>query len=172
MRKAFVFDFDDTLATTDCRVRIMRRIDETRLEWLFNITPSQFNAYKLKDDEEYDFSEFQDDQYIHEADPTFLIHLAKEVHDEGHKVFILTARGLEVQSAIYVWMQSHGIEVDTIHCVTDRMNRTQETIAEKKKRILLDIVSNFDKVYFYDDSEENVNIFQHEKLRAYQVWSI
>lgn len=163
MRKAFVFDFDDTLAVTPCRVHV---IDSNN--WgacVRSLTPAEFNIYKLQDGEYFDFSEFRDGSYIHKADPTFLIHLAKEVYDEGHKVFILTARGMEVIDSIWVWMKSHGIEVDTIHAV----GGTGREIAERKKRILLDIVSNFDKVYFYDDSEENVNIFQHEKLRAYKV---
>ena len=166
MRKAFIFDFDDTLAVTDCKVIVRQHGScPENCHEVCKLTPKQFNNYELESDEFFDFSEFRDSNYIQNADPTFLIHLAYEVYNEGHRVYILTARDVTVFDAIDIWMQSHGIKTTSVVCV----GGTCRQIAERKKKILLDIVSQYDKIYFYDDSEENVSIFTHEKLRAYLV---
>jgi phosphoserine phosphatase len=161
MNKAFVFDFDDTLANTACHV-LVRDADGNPIK---SLSPAQFNTYKLLEGETFDFCEFRDEIFIHEANATWLMALAQEVYNENHKVFILTARDNVVADAICIWLMKHGIEATDIHCV----GGTKESIAENKKKVLLDIVNAFDKCYFYDDSEENVNIYQHEKLRSYLV---
>ena len=143
----------------------MRHIHNERSEWVRNISPAEFNGYKLRDGDWFDFQEFRDADFIHNAEPTFLIHLAKEVYDEGHGVYILTARERDVEFAIRVWLASYNITANYIHCV----GGTRDTIAQNKKKVLLDIVSNHEKTFFYDDSQENVDIFTHEKLRSYVV---
>ena len=162
MRKAFVFDFDDTLAETDCMV-IVR--ETTYDEVVARLTPQQFNSHKLNSNCRYDFREFRDGSFIKNANPTWLIHLAKEVYKEGHSVYILTARENDVQGEINAWLWEHDIDSGECFCV----GGTGDEIAERKKEILLDIIDRYDKIYFYDDSEANVNIYQHEKLRSYLV---
>jgi hypothetical protein len=94
-----------------------------------------------------------------------LIHLAKEVSAEGHNVFILTAREHKVIGEIEEWLSDQNVDIAASYCVGGFSSQ----IAERKKRVLLDIVKKYEKVYFYDDSEENVNCFSHEKLRSYLV---
>lgn len=162
MRKAFVFDFDDTLATTDCLV-IVR--DSANSDILFRLTPEEFNDFRLPANCHYDFSEFRDGSFIRNASPTWLIYLAKEVYNEGHDIFVLTARDNHVQYEITTWLWGHNINTAECFCV----GGTGDEIAENKRQVLLDIVNRYDKTYFYDDSEANVNIYQHEKLRSYLV---
>jgi phosphoserine phosphatase len=161
MNKAFVFDFDDTLANTACHV-IVR--DSMGVAYK-SITPAEFNTYKLGNGESFDFSEFRDEIFIHAANPTWLMALAKEVAAEGHAIYILTAREHCVADSIHAWLMGHGIDATEIHCV----GGDKDSIPVNKKQILLDIVEKYDKIYFYDDHEDNVNIFQHEKLRNYLV---
>ena len=59
MKKAFVFDFDDTLATTDCKVLVRRRNSIGGRFTVRKLTPAEFNTDVLADGEEYDFSEFR-----------------------------------------------------------------------------------------------------------------
>jgi len=162
MRKAFVFDFDDTLAETECNV-LVRAIADDQL--VARLTPKQYNKHKLRFDCHYDYSEFREGSFIKNANPTWLIHLAKEVSEEGHNVFILTAREDKVIGEIEEWTFDNGVDITETYCI----GGTSSQIAIRKKKVLLDIVGKYDKVYFYDDSEENVNIFQHEKLRSYLV---
>jgi len=162
MDKAFVFDFDDTLANTFCKVLVRHCVTHEPIKTL---SPSEFNEYELGGNEYYDFCEFRDEIFIHNAEPTHLIHLAKEVYEEGHKVYILTAREDNVCDAIHTWLIKYGISAHVI-CV----GGTSSTIPVLKRKILLTIMEGVDKMYFYDDSEENVNnVPKHEKIRAYRV---
>ena len=162
MRKAFVFDFDDTLATTDAVTLVRENFNH---HVVARLTPRQMNAHNLHKSCYYDYCEFKDDTFIQKANPTWLMALAKEVAAERHNVFILTARNQIVADSIYQWLKTHDIDAATVVCVGDQAGG----VAINKKRVLLDLVEKFDKTYFYDDSEENVNIFSHEKLRSYQV---
>ena len=160
-KKAFVFDFDDTLASTTCRV-IIRDSAEVACK---SITPAEFNSYKLQSGESFDFSEFRDEIFIHAANPTWLMGLAKEVAAEGHAVYILTARHEVVADSIFAWLMSHGIVAKDICCV----GNSSGPISVNKREVLLGIVESYDMCYFYDDCQENVDIFQHEKLKSYFV---
>jgi hypothetical protein len=162
MDKAFIFDFDDTLAETECKVIVRADADD---QIVARLSPKQYNTHKLRFDCHYDYSDFRDGSFIKHASPTWLIHLAKEVSAEGHNVFILTAREHKVIGEIEEWLSDQDVDITASYCV----GGTSSQIAERKKRVLLDIVKKYDKIYFYDDSEENVNIFQHEKLRSYLV---
>ena len=72
MNKAFVFDFDDTLATTGCRVLVRRPNGRgTRGLPVRRLTPAEFNTDVLDEGEEYDFSQFRSAQFIRSANPTF-----------------------------------------------------------------------------------------------------
>jgi len=154
MRKAFVFDFDDTLATTDCRV-IVRGGKSGRMP-VKRLTPSEFNDYELPFDCEFDFSEFRSENFIRCANPTFLMSLAKEVHDEGHAVYILTARADNVASAIASFLAGFNIKPVGICCVGSDTKRVD--IAAEKKKTLDTLSWAFDLVYFYDDCEENCKL--------------
>jgi hypothetical protein len=162
MRKAFVFDFDDTLAVTDCMVIVRLNSDDTVIQ---RITPQEFNTHKLQPECHYDFSEFQDESFIHSANATELIGLAQQVFYEGHDVFILTARTIHAFDAINVWLLSYDVNARYVHCV----GGDNVSIPENKKAVLLDIIMEYDKIYFYDDSKENVDFFQHEKLKSFLV---
>jgi hypothetical protein len=163
MKKAFIFDFDDTLAKTDARVLVRANHGNNIVA---RLTPQEFNTHNLSANCHYDFCEFKKADYIHQADATFLMHLAREVFNEGHDVYILTAREFDVTDAIHTFMLANGIQPTFIHAVGGTND-----ISERKKKILLDIVERYDKIYFYDDSEENVNVYEHEKLRTY-LWKM
>lgn len=168
MNKCFVFDFDDTIATTTARIIVkskhpLQHFKEQTLEYL---TPSQFSSYELKEGEWFDFNEFRDSKFIQNANPTFLIHLAQEVDNEGHDVYILTAREDDSSDAIAEFLSQFNVHPKTIHCV----GGTKETIPQRKHDILMMLIRNYSKVYFYDDCKNNIdNAPEHENFRKYKV---
>ena len=139
MKKAFVFDFDETLAHTDAVVL---------------------------EDAENQFSEFNDPLTILKGTPLELMVLAKEVYDEGHSVFVLTARNNCVSEAIAEFMLYDGIVANEIHCVGSNAN---VNVAKAKRRVLLSIIENHDLVYFYDDDEKNIELASELDCRAKKV---
>ena len=166
MKKAFVFDFDDTLATTDCRVLV--RTDNSTRFVRRRLTPAEFNTDTLGTEEVYDFSEFRSEKFIRSANPTFLMALAQEVHNEGHSVFVLTARADNVATTISDWLCGFGVKPVRVHCVGSDTEKVD--IAAEKKRVLKVISETHDLVYFYDDDQHNIDSCQWlSGLKTYLV---
>ena len=160
--KAFVFDFDDTLAFTDARVHVLSRF---KSQVVASLTPKQFNDVKLKKGESFDFSDFDRASFIRDGKPSKLIDLAKDVFAEGHSVFILTARNDCVSSAIAEWLTDFGIVAREVHCVGEEGS----DIAKAKRQVLLAIIENFDKVWFFDDDARNIELAEGLDLKARKV---
>ena len=168
MKKAFVFDFDDTLATTDCKVLVRRPNGRgTRGLPIRKLTPAEFNTDVLADGEEYDFSEFRSAEFIRSANPTFLIHLAKEVHDSGFAVYVLTARADKVSWEIAEWLCGFGVKPVKVHAVGS--DDSKVNIAEEKQKVLQTLKQLFDVVYFYDDDKHNVDLAGQVGVKTYLV---
>lgn len=167
MKKAFVFDFDDTLATTDCKV-IVRRSGRGSLNakvcWL---SPAEFNTHQLSSNEYYDFDEFRSAEFIHNANPTFLMALAQEVHDEGHSVYVLTARADNVADAITSWLLGYDVKPVKVYGVGSDDKKVD--IAAEKQKVLQTLNQLFDVVYFYDDDQHNVDLADQVGVKTYLV---
>lgn len=168
MKKAFVFDFDDTLATTDCKVVVRRPRPATSsslpVRWL---TPAQFNTDTLAEGEVYDFSEFRSAEFIRSANPTFLMALAQEVHDEGHSVYVLTARADNVADAITDWLC--GFDVKPVRVFGVGSDDEKVDIPAEKQKVLRTLNQLFDVVYFYDDDQHNVDLAGQVGVKTYLV---
>ena len=168
MNKAFVFDFDDTLVTTEACVLL-------HTDWLpmgmtnpsAQLTPAEFNEYELKKGERFDFSEFRCTNLIEKGRPTELMRLAKEVYDENHSVYILTARSNDVSDAIAKFLKIHGIEAKQIICVGD--SGEYDGIAVCKRKALRTIMKLYDKIYFYDDNKENIESANEIGVKTYLI---
>ena len=160
LKKAFVFDFDDTLAFTDAHVLV----HGPNYEW-HRLTPAEFNRYELEDGERFDFSEFNNPEYILNGKPTKLVQLASEVYAEGHDLFILTARGDSVADAIQEFLSQFGIKATAVHCVGD----DGSDISKNKRKVLLTIMEAYDKIYFYDDDQKNVEAAEEIGVKSYKV---
>jgi hypothetical protein len=160
--KAFVFDFDDTLAFTDAKVRVVDSFDFH----VATLTPQEFNSVKLKDGQRFDFSDFNKSSLILNGKPTKLIDLAKDVFSEGHSVFILTARANKASSAIAEFLQGFGVVAKEIHCVG---SSNCGDIAKAKRKVLLSIIENFDQVWFFDDDARNIELAKDLPLKAKKV---
>ena len=145
MKKAFVFDFDDTLATTTCKVEVLNKNNKV----VRVLTAAKFNTYELKADETFSFEQFK--QVINPV-ALPLVSLAKEVSQENHNVFILSARPSEAVNPITEFLRSLNIEVKSVICVGGK----PINIAKEKRTVLMSIIENHDVVYFYDDDKTNV----------------
>tara|TARA_Y100001973_G_C5081182_1_gene272528 strand:+ start:193 stop:699 length:507 start_codon:yes stop_codon:yes gene_type:complete len=163
MSKAFVFDFDDTLVITDCKVRV-RNLDDVELQ---SLTPAQYSAYTLGPDEYFDYEEFRDPRFIEKAEKLVTMELAKEVHDEDHDVFILTARGSAVADAIDSFLIGYGIDAKQIHCLGD--TSTNDNMASEKAKVLGTLAMAYDKLYFYDDNKQNIEHARAMGIKSYQI---
>lgn len=157
MRKAFVFDFDDTLAKTDSKVLVYDVVGNCT-----KLSAEQYNHYIKREGDRLDFRE-----WAHLLNPVGLdtLELAKQVSLENHSVYILTARASNAKNPIAEWLANNGVEVKEIYCVGD----TAQNIAKEKRNILLTIVEGYDRIYYYDDNESNVVEAKTVGVKAYKV---
>ena len=161
--KAFVFDFDDTLAFTDARVHVL---SPCKSQVMASLTPQEFNCVKLRAGESFDFSDFDKASLILNGTPTKLIDLARDVFSEGHSVFILTARADQASSAIAEYLKGFGVVAKEIHCVGSSKGGD---IAKAKRKVLLSVIENFDQVWFFDDDARNIELAKDLPLKAKKV---
>ena len=157
MKKAFVFDFDDTLASTTCKVEVIYSDDWGQDSIVEELTASEFNTYELKADETFSFEQFK--QVINPV-ALPLVSLAKEVSQENHNVFILSARPSEAVNPITEFLRSLNIEVKSVICVGGK----PINIAKEKRTVLMSIIENHEVFYFFDD--DKINIQEANKLEG------
>lgn len=140
-RKAFVFDFDETLASTSCKILVKHQDGTSNL-----LTPQEFNTYETQEGDKFDYSEFN--EIIHpEALP--LMVLARQLCTEGHPIFVLTARGTDAKNPIVRYLESQGVVLHQIYCVGKSDGRIE--IEKEKRKILLTIMEGYDRIFYYDD---------------------
>ena len=161
MKKAFVFDFDDTLASTNAKVLVTKYGVPSQV-----LTAAEYNTYRLADGEDFDFSEFKNPEFIINGSPLGLIELAKDIHAEGHSLYILTARNEIASGAIAGFLARFNITAKMIHCV----GKTSDTnIARAKQTVLMSIIDNHDVTYFYDDDDKNIELASTLDCRVKKV---
>lgn len=146
-RKAYVFDFDDTLGETEARV----------------------GAEPNNPDK---FSQFRGDvaaRLIDSGQATKIAGMAKKRAQLGHDIYVLTARPGEPQTveAINRFMQRIGAPAKGIIGVGNMFAGEREpgkrpgttrllTTGSKKAKILEQIAPNYDQTWFLDDAIENL----------------
>lgn len=146
-RKAFIFDFDETLASTDCKI-IVSHVNGSTTE----LTPQEFNSYVYKYGDKFDYSDF--DKIISpEALP--LMTLARQLCLEGHPIFILTARGIEAKNPIVRYLESQGVVLHQIYCIGSKTEKVE--VEKEKRKVLLTIMESYDRIYFYDDNHKIID---------------
>ena len=164
MGKAFVFDFDDTLATTEACVLVYRPDTDLTAR---KLSPAEFNNYDLKYGEEFDFSQFRCSELVEQGKPTALVQLAEDVSNEEHDVYILTARSSDVADAIEKFLRLNNIKAKQIICVGDKDEPA--LIASNKREALIKIMRSYDKTYFYDDNKKNIELAKEIGVKSYLV---
>jgi len=161
VKKAYVIDFDDTLVTTTAKIHI--NVDGKRVK---SLTPAEFNTYRPKEDEEIDNSDFTDPRIILDAKPYKMWPLLKKV-SIGNKmgindidIYILTARSEASQIPIHTLLKRNNIDVPLERIITVGNDEgIRVDTASEKQKVLEVLASKFNnEVYFFDDSEDNVNL--------------
>ena len=145
--KAFVFDFDDTLAETSAKIRVIHNGEVIR-----TLNSHEYAAYQLNDGETFCFREFTQETYVVNSTILSLGEYAWQLGQEGHPIYILTARQSTVAEAIRKRLAQAGITVKIVFCV----GGPNVDVAAEKRKVLMTLIENYDIVYFYDDDERNV----------------
>lgn len=167
-----VFDIDDTMFHTTARVRV-RNKDGKIIRYLSN---AQFNNYKLKPGEKYDFREFRSaSKFDRESRPiNKMLQTVRKVHGlsktkKNSKVIINTARAdFDDKEQFLNKFRKHDIDIDDIHVHRAGNIPGDDLPAHKKVKIIKQYIDKhgYKKVVMYDDSKSNLKALLHMK-KAY-----
>jgi len=157
-KKAYCFDFDETIALTDSKIYVYRN-------GIFfkKLTPKEYSFYKPDKRDTLDFSEFNDSDLILNAKKYKMWPVIRNVYNavkEGRsnsEIYIITGRNSSVKAAIYQFLKKNGIIVDIDHIITVGDDSLEKHDISKEKRKWLEKISrDHYKTIFFDDDPDNI----------------
>ncbi len=139
-RKLRIFDFDDTLVTTDAKIKVPSKN--------LSFSTSEFaNKYKAQPGDVLDFSDFRTGKLLNPK-PTAFFHTGfKKIIAGNADIMILTARPNTEEIKEFL---SDYIDVDRLIIVGGA-----ET-PEMKKNEIAKVLDDYDDIRFFDDSVPNI----------------
>jgi phosphoserine phosphatase len=155
----YLFDFDDTLASTANVISVIRVIDGVKQQQM-DLESEEFEQYRQSSEEERkdDIVDFSDFDYVTNPVPienTIKI-MTHAYNDPNAKVAIITARPFASKKDISDFLSAHGINIDDndINTVGDLGGKPIHKLAVAKQ-----YVESYHpkQVHFYDDSQKNNN---------------
>jgi hypothetical protein len=156
------WDIDETVFNTFAKIIV--RDKETGKE-IIQLTNSEFNSYKLKDNEEYDFTQFGDSKMFKDTSKVIkstMNKIKKEYKDKNTIIFFLTARADFDSNAMFKdAFREQGLRVNDKRIRFELAgNLKKGTIADKKHYVMNKQIKRFNPtvVKIHDDHLDNVNV--------------
>lgn len=150
--KIILFDLDDTLIHTTAEINVLKAGKVIK-----KLTNAEFNDYKLKPGETFDFVEFDDPKILAGSKFTKYWDTLKREYKKGTHVGILTARS--DCSMIKKFLLDNGIRIkdELIMAVGDLKLGLSGSIQDKKAEAISILASvGYDTFIFFDDNEGNL----------------
>lgn len=157
-----IFDIDETMFITKAKVKVVK--DGKVIKKLDN---QQFNTYKKKAGEEYDFGEFKNAEVFNRTSTPIarMINkvkvILKNATRKGSKVIIVTARpNFDNKKLFLDTFRKQGIDIDKIY-VERAGNLGSGPAAENKKIIFKKYLNQniYKRIRLFDDAMSNLKIF-------------
>lgn len=158
-----IFDIDDTLFHTTAKIAVMK--DGKVVQELDN---QEFNHYKLKQGESFDFRQFRDAKKFNEESKPIEKMLKKakiilrNATRKGSSVVIITARAnFDNKETFLDTFRKHGFDIDKVR-VERAGNIEGDSVPAFKKAIIIRNALNtgqYARVRLFDDSMTNLKVF-------------
>lgn len=157
-----IFDIDETLFHTKAMIKVVKDGKVVR-----ELDNQQFNTYKLKAGEEFDFGQFRSAKIFRETSTpiTRMIVKAKAIvkakNNVASRAIIVTARAdFDDKKMFLQTFRDHGLPIDQMH-VERSGNLGISSPAEAKKVVFRKYLNtkNYTKTRLYDDAMSNLKAF-------------
>jgi FMN phosphatase YigB (HAD superfamily) len=157
-----IFDIDETLFHTKAKVAVVKDGKVVRM-----LDNQEFNTYKRKAGEEYDFREFASAEVFRKTSTPIvrminkakaIVKAKKNVHS---RAIIVTARAdFDDKEMFLQTFRDHGLPIDSMH-VERSGNLGMDSPAEAKKVVFRKYLNtqNYTKTRLYDDAMSNLKAF-------------
>lgn len=158
-----IFDIDDTLFHTTAKIAVKKDGKVVR-----ELDNQEFNHYKLKPGEEFDFRQFRDaKKFNEESKPIEKMFkkakiILRNATRKGSTVVIITARAnFDDKETFLDTFRKHGLDIDKVR-VERAGNIEGDTVPAFKKAIIIRNALNtglYKRVRLFDDSMTNLKVF-------------
>lgn len=157
-----IFDIDETLFHTKAKVAVVKDGKVVRM-----LDNQEFNTYKRKPGEEYDFREFKSAEVFRKTSTPIvkMINkakiLVKSRNNPASRAIIVTARSdFDDKKMFLQTFRDHGLPIDQMH-VERSGNLGIDSPAEAKKVVFRRYLNtkNYTKTRLYDDAMSNLKAF-------------
>lgn len=157
-----MFDIDETLFHTKAKVAVVKDGKVVRM-----LDNQEFNTYKRKPGEEYDFKEFASAEVFRKTSTPIvrMINKAKAIvkakKNPHSRAIIVTARAdFDDKEMFLQTFRDHGLPIDQMH-VERSGNLGIDSPAEAKKVVFRKYLNtqNYTKTRLYDDAMSNLKAF-------------
>jgi hypothetical protein len=154
-----IFDIDDTMFISKARVLVKNKNTGQSKA----LTPIEFNSYKLRKNEEYDYGEFRSAKIFYQtATPIArMVQKAKAIISnatkKGSKVIIVTARAdMDDKNLFIKTFEAHGIPMKNVY--VERAGNMSGSSAENKQIIFRKYLKTgeYARIRLFDDHKENL----------------
>lgn len=164
VRTLNVWDIDDTLGKTSARVSVMKDGKAIKV-----LDPGEFNHYKLKDGESFDFSQFRSGKIFRDTFKPInnVLDKAKDIvqnQSENSHSIILTARAdFEDHKEFLQTFRDHGFPIDQVY--VERAGNISKLNPKSPAHINKGVIlrrylktGNWDRVRMWDDHPANLDM--------------
>lgn len=157
-----IFDIDETLFHTKAKVAVVKDGKVVRL-----LDNQEFNTYKRKAGEEFDFKEFRSAEVFRRTSTPIvnMINkakiLVKAMNNPASRAIIVTARAdFDDKKMFLQTFRDHGLPIDKMH-VERSGSLGIDSPAEAKKVVFRKYLNtkNYTKTRLYDDAMSNIKAF-------------
>ena len=158
-----IFDIDETLFQTKALVKVIKNGKLVR-----SLDNQEFNTYKLKDGESYDFGEFRSAETFQNTSVPIMkmIEKAKAIIrnavNSGSRVIIVTARAdFDDKKKLLDTFRRYGIDIDKVY--VERAGNLGLGSSAKNKRFIFHKYlrgGKYERVRFFDDAMSNITMFK------------
>ncbi len=155
-----IFDIDDTMFVSKARVLVKNK----NTGQVKALTPMEFNSYKLRKNEEYDYGEFRSAKIFYQtATPIArMVQKAKAIISnatkKGSKVIIVTARSDMDDKKLFIkTFEAHGIPMKNVY-VERAGNMSGKNSAANKAIIFRKYLQTgeYARIRLFDDHKDNL----------------
>lgn len=158
-----IFDIDDTLFHTTAKIDVVKNGKKVR-----ELTNQEYNTYKLKPGEEYDYKQFRDAKKFREESKPIKKMFAKAkailrnvVNKQGSRVIILTARDdFDDRETFLNTFRDQGFDIDKVR--VERAGKIKNMMPEYAKYVIIYNYlksGSYSRVRLFDDSKSNLKQF-------------
>ncbi len=154
-----IFDIDETLFKTKARVQV--KVGRKTVKILNNV---EFNSYKLKDGERFDYGEFKSAKIFNQTSTPIakMINKAKAIIKNatkaGSKVIVVTARGdMDDRDLFIKTFEAQGIDMKNVY-IERAGNLGLDSSAKNKEKVFRKYLDTgkYKRIRLFDDHMENL----------------